>query len=47
MHIDINTLRSAATVVSFLTFIGILWWTYSKRRSDAFSEAENLPFEQD
>jgi cytochrome c oxidase cbb3-type subunit 4 len=47
MDIDINILRSAATVVSFLTFIGIVWWAWSKRRTDDFSEAANLPFEQD
>ena len=47
MDIDINTLRSAATVVSFLTFIGIVWWACSKRRAKDFSEAANLPFEQD
>jgi cytochrome c oxidase cbb3-type subunit 4 len=47
MDIDINTLRSAATVVSFVTFIGIVWWAWSKRRTEDFSEAANLPFEQD
>jgi cytochrome c oxidase cbb3-type subunit IV len=35
---------SVFTVVSFLTFIGILWWTYSSRRSADFAEAEQLPF---
>ena len=47
MEIDINTLRSIATVASFLTFIGIVWWAYSRRRSNDFTEAANLPFEQD
>lgn len=47
MDLDINTLRSAATVVSFVTFIGIVWWAWSKRRTDDFSEAAKLPFEQD
>jgi cytochrome c oxidase cbb3-type subunit 4 len=47
MDIDINTLRSAATLVSFVTFIGIVWWAWSKRRTEDFSEAANLPFEQD
>ena len=45
MDIDINDLRSAVTVVSFLTFLCIVWWAYglksSKRR---FEEAANLPF---
>lgn len=47
MEIDINTLRSVATVASFVTFIGIVWWAWSKRRTSDFSEAANLPFEQD
>jgi len=47
MDIDINILRSIATLLSFATFIGIMVWAYSKRRSNDFSEAANLPFEQD
>ena len=35
MDIDINTLRSLATVASFITFIGIVWWAWSKRRANA------------
>ncbi|WP_294768756.1 cbb3-type cytochrome c oxidase subunit 3 [uncultured Rhodoferax sp.] len=44
---DINTLRSLTTVVSFAVFIGIVWWTWSKRRTADFDEAAKLPFEQD
>ena len=44
---DINTLRSIATVAAFATFIGIIWWAYSGRRKEEFAEAANLPFEQD
>ena len=44
---DINTLRSVATVVGFMTFVGIVWWAYSRKRTSDFSEAANLPFEQD
>ena len=47
MEIDVNTLRSAATVVSFVTFVGIVWWAWSRRRVSDFNEAANLPFEQD
>ena len=47
MDIDINTLRSATTLVSFSVFIGIVCWAWSKRRSGDFQEAANLPFEQD
>jgi cytochrome c oxidase cbb3-type subunit IV len=47
MDLDINTLRSIATLISFVVFIGIMVWTYSKRRAADFSQAANLPFEQD
>ncbi len=47
MELDMNTLRTAITVVSFVTFIGIMYWVLSKRRGADFSEAANLPFEQD
>ncbi len=47
MELDINTLRSMATVVSFLTFIGIVAWAYSRRNAADFEQAANLPFEQD
>jgi cytochrome c oxidase cbb3-type subunit 4 len=32
------------TVISFITFIGIVAWTFSKRRSADFSTASMLPF---
>jgi cytochrome c oxidase cbb3-type subunit 4 len=44
---DINTLRSVTTVVSFVVFIWIVLWAWSRRRNADFSEAANLPFEQD
>jgi cytochrome c oxidase cbb3-type subunit 4 len=47
MEIDVNILRSIATVASFAVFIGIWVWAWSKRRSTEFTEAANLPFEQD
>ncbi|MFZ2123498.1 cbb3-type cytochrome oxidase subunit 3 [Rhodoferax sp.] len=47
MDFDVNTLRSLVTVVSFLTFIGILGWAYSRKNSADFDKAANLPFEQD
>ena len=47
MELDMSTLRSIATVASFATFVGILYWALSKRRAADFSEAANLPFEQD
>lgn len=47
MNFDINTLRSIATVASFITFIGILAWAYSRQNATDFEEASRLPFEQD
>jgi len=47
MDIDINVLRAIATLASFVLFIGIMAWAYSKRRAQDFTEAANLPFEQD
>ena len=34
----------AATVLTFLSFLGIVAWAYSKRRKTAFEEAANAPF---
>jgi len=47
MDFDINTLRSLATVASFVTFVGIVVWACSGRNTRDFEEAANLPFEQD
>lgn len=35
---------SAMTVVSFTTFLGILWWTFVIKRSADFDTAARLPF---
>jgi len=37
-------LSSLMTVVSFVTFIGIVFWAYSRKRKPAFDEAANAPF---
>ncbi len=44
---DINTLRSIVTVVSLITFLGIVAWAWSRRNAESFEEAAQLPFEQD
>ena len=41
---DITTMRIAATVISFITFIGILVWAFSRRNAARFEEAAQLPF---
>jgi cytochrome c oxidase cbb3-type subunit 4 len=35
---------SAMTVVSLITFLGILWWTFGLKRSADFDAVANLPF---
>ena len=44
---DITTLRIVATLASFVTFIGIMVWAFSRRNAKGFDEASRLPFEQD
>ena len=41
---DINDLRSITTVISMITFVGIIWWAYAKGNRKRFDEAANLPF---
>lgn len=36
--------RSLVTVLSFLTFLGIVWWAYIAHRRTDFDAAANLPF---
>ena len=43
---DITTMRVAATVLSFITFIGIMVWAFSRRNATRFEEAAQLPFEE-
>ena len=44
---DINDLRSIVTLVSFLTFLGIVAWAWSKRNKERFDEAAQLPFQDE
>ncbi len=44
---DINDLRSIVTVVSLLTFVGIVAWAWSKRNKADFDEAARLPLNDD
>jgi cytochrome c oxidase cbb3-type subunit 4 len=40
----VSDMRSVVTIVSMLTFIGIVLWAYSARRKNDFDEAARLPF---
>lgn len=44
---DINDLRSIVTVVSLLTFVGIVVWAWSKGNQAGFEEAARLPLHDD
>lgn len=44
---DMNTLRSGITAVSFVVFVGIVWWAWSARNKSRFEEAARLPFAED
>lgn len=44
---DVNTLRSVVTVLTFVIFVGILVWAFSRRNTKDFEEASKLPFGQD
>lgn len=39
---DINDLRSIATVLLFVAFVAIVVWAYSGKRKQAFDEAASL-----
>jgi len=45
--VEINDLRSIVTVVSLITFVGIVIWAWSKRNKSDFDEAARLPFNED
>lgn len=36
--------RSIYTLLSFLTFCGIMWWVYISHKSEDFDKAAHLPF---
>jgi len=41
---DINDIRITWTVVSFLVFLAIIAWAYSRGAQKGFEEAAQLPF---
>jgi cytochrome c oxidase cbb3-type subunit IV len=47
MHMDLNDLRSIVTVVSMLTFAGIVAWAWSRGNRARFDEAAQLPFKDE
>jgi cytochrome c oxidase cbb3-type subunit 4 len=41
---DINDMRSIVTVLSLVSFVGIIVWAWSKKNQAGFDEAAHLPF---
>ena len=42
-----NDASIVMTVISLITFVGILWWTFAYKRSRDFDVAAYLPFADD
>ncbi len=49
MNLDhlFDNLSSVMTVLSFLTFAGILWWTFVRHTNSDFAQAAHVPFDDD
>ncbi len=45
--LDLNTVRSVVTLLSFFTFLAIVLWVLAKRNKAGFDEAAQLPFLDD
>ena len=44
---DINDLRAGFTVLTFVLFVGLVWWAYSDRRKAVYDEAARIPLDDD
>ena len=44
---DVNDLRALLTVLSFASFLGIVFWAYSGARKARFEEAARLALDDD
>jgi cytochrome c oxidase cbb3-type subunit IV len=44
---DMSLIRTIVTVVSFITFLGIIVWAYSGKRKEAFDVAARMALEDD
>ncbi|MYM69495.1 CcoQ/FixQ family Cbb3-type cytochrome c oxidase assembly chaperone [Pseudoduganella sp. FT55W] len=42
-----DSASSVMTVISFITFAGILWWAYVRHKEADFAVAAALPFADD
>ena len=39
-----SLLHSIMTLITFITFVGIVFWAWSRKRKPEFDEAANAPF---
>lgn len=44
---DIGLFRGLITLAVFVLFLGIVFWSYSRKRTVDFNEAANLPLQED
>jgi cytochrome c oxidase cbb3-type subunit 4 len=44
---DIALVREIVTVVSFATFVGIVWWAVSPHNGKRFEEAARVPLDDE
>ena len=44
---ELVDLRSLFTVLAFASFLGIVWWAWSSRREESFSQAARMPLDDD
>jgi cytochrome c oxidase cbb3-type subunit 4 len=44
---DVNVLREVVTVLSFATFLGIVWFAVTPANKKRFDEAARLPLDDD
>ncbi|HWI81192.1 cbb3-type cytochrome c oxidase subunit 3 [Ramlibacter sp.] len=44
---DLTLWRVGATVASFITFLGIVWWAYARSNRERLQAAALIPFDHD
>jgi cytochrome c oxidase cbb3-type subunit IV len=42
--VDLSDLRTIVTTLSFIAFVGVVFWAYNSKQKKRFDEAANLPF---
>lgn len=47
VEMDINIIRGAILLILILSFIGLFFWAWSRKRKQAFFDASMLPLEED